>query len=228
MWLYSSCLGRECIRTKFWIQGFSSNCGGGEAAKDRRNGQQAWPWWCGSQVKKVFQEGRSDNCIICRWKMTQIWKRWPWFYGSINKCTWKKLCVNIYILIFCFSFCISRMRTVLWRVTFALVQCHSRSFMVLGVRNPFQNSLAQRVAFFDWHNWNIWSTLASNTAAFRGSNEEHESSVSFFQFLALSGGRIAYTGVLMLNLRREEVFFLSFYVSDSMEELWLTLFGPHC
>ena len=102
------------------------------------------------------------------------------------------------------------MRTVLWRVTFALVQCHSRSFMVVGVRNPFQNSLAQRVAFFDWHNWNIWSTLASNTAAFRGSNEEHESSVSFFQLLALSGGRIAYTGVLMLNLRREEVFFLAF------------------
>ena len=53
----------------------------------------------------------------------------------------KNVCVNIYILIFYFSFCISLMRTVSCEeLLLSWSWCLSRSFMVAGVRNPFQNS----------------------------------------------------------------------------------------
>ena len=98
----------------------------------------------------------------------------------INVCEKKIMCkyLHPYFLFLILHF--SYENSFLWRVTFALVQCHSMSFMVAGVRNPFQSSLGQRVAFLDWHNWKVWSTLASNTPAFRGSTEGHQSSVSFF------------------------------------------------
>ena len=133
------------------------------------------------QERKCFQEGRSDNCIICHWKMTlRSGRDCPGFMGALINVCEKKLCkyLHLYFLFLILRF--SYENSFLWRVTFALVQCHSRSFMVAGVRNPFQSSLGQRVAFLDWHNWKVWSTLASNTTAFRGPTEGHQSSVSFF------------------------------------------------
>lgn len=49
-----------------------------------------------------------------------------------------------------------------------------------------------------------------------------------FSILGTVGSMVVYTGLVMrISEEERELFFFSIYVSNSMEELWLTLLDPH-